>query len=88
LNTIPAVALGSVEVLRDGASAQYGADAIAGVVNLRLREARSGGAVIASMGGYDTDFTTARGEHSAQDGNQVSLASWVGLPIGEDGFLT
>lgn len=88
LNTIPAVALGSVEVLRDGASAQYGADAIAGVVNLRLREARSGGAVIASMGGYDTDFTTARGEHSAQDGNQVSLASWVGLPIGEEGFLT
>jgi iron complex outermembrane receptor protein len=43
LNTIPAAAISSVEVLRDGASAQYGSDAIAGVINLRLREARSGG---------------------------------------------
>ena len=43
LNTIPSVTLGTVEVLRDGASAQYGADAIAGVINLRLRQAKSGG---------------------------------------------
>ena len=41
LNTIPTAALDRIEVLRDGASAQYGSDAIAGVVNLRLREARS-----------------------------------------------
>ena len=46
LNTIPTVALDRIEVLRDGASAQYGSDAIAGVVNLRLREARSGGGEI------------------------------------------
>jgi outer membrane receptor protein involved in Fe transport len=39
LNTIPTLALSQVEVLRDGASAQYGSDAIAGVMNLRLREA-------------------------------------------------
>jgi iron complex outermembrane receptor protein len=39
LNTIPAAMVQSVEVLRDGASAQYGSDAIAGVINLRLREA-------------------------------------------------
>ena len=43
LNTVPTVALDRIEVLREGASAQYGSDAIAGVINLRLREARSGG---------------------------------------------
>ena len=43
LNAIPLAAIESVEVLRDGASAQYGSDAIAGVINLRLREARDGG---------------------------------------------
>ena len=45
LNTIPTVALDRIEVLRDGASAQYGSDAIAGVVNVRLREARSAAAL-------------------------------------------
>ncbi|WP_288417197.1 TonB-dependent receptor plug domain-containing protein, partial [uncultured Novosphingobium sp.] len=54
LNTIPTVALDRVEVLRDGASAQYGSDAIAGVINLRLREARSGGGASASYGQYET----------------------------------
>ena len=50
LNTIPTVALDRIEVLRDGASAQYGSDAIAGVINLRLREARSGGAATVNYG--------------------------------------
>src|SRR6185436_4415704 len=40
LNTVPTAAVDRVEVLRDGASAQYGADAIAGVMNIRLRSAR------------------------------------------------
>ncbi|WP_426042065.1 TonB-dependent receptor plug domain-containing protein [Brevundimonas sp. TWP2-3-4b1] len=88
LNTIPAITLGSVEVLRDGASAQYGADAIAGVINLRLREANSGGGLTAVYGVYDTKFDTARGSHDRHDGEQVSLAGWIGLPLGEDGFLT
>ncbi len=88
LNTIPSISLGSVEVLRDGASAQYGADAIAGVINLRLREASGGGGVTANYGIYDTDFTTARGEHSRRDGEQTSLAGWIGLPLFGDGFLT
>ena len=38
LNTIPNAIIQSIEVLRDGASAQYGSDAIAGVINLRLRD--------------------------------------------------
>lgn len=88
LNTVPSVALGSVEVLRDGASAQYGADAIAGVINLRLREASSGGGLTVNYGVYDTDYTTARGNHSASDGEQYSISGWVGLPLFEEGFLT
>ncbi len=88
LNTVPTSALGSVEVLRDGASAQYGSDAIAGVINLRLREARSGGNLTATVGRYDTEFDTARGSRSETDGQQVSINGWIGLPLGEEGFLT
>jgi iron complex outermembrane receptor protein len=88
LNTIPSVALDRVEVLRDGASAQYGADAIAGVINLRLREARSGGSVTANWGNYETNVNTARYKRNAHDGLTESLAGWVGLPLGADGFLT
>ena len=50
LNAIPMAAIESVEVLRDGASAQYGSDAIAGVINLRLREAREGGSTTVTVG--------------------------------------
>ncbi|QFU32483.1 TonB-dependent siderophore receptor [Brevundimonas sp. Bb-A] len=88
LNTIPSVTLGSVEVLRDGASAQYGSDAMAGVINLRLRQAREGGGLTLNYGRYDTEYDTARGSHEATDGEQTSLSGWVGLPLGEDGFVT
>lgn len=50
MNTIPTAAIQGIEVLRDGASAQYGSDAIAGVINVRLREANSGGNISASYG--------------------------------------
>ena len=43
ISTIPSIALRQVEVLRDGASAQYGSDAIAGVINFLLKDDRSGG---------------------------------------------
>ena len=88
LNTVPSVALDRVEVLRDGAAAQYGSDAIAGVVNLRLREARSGGGANVSYGQYSTNVTTARGSRDAHDGDTLTTAGWVGLPIGSEGFLT
>jgi iron complex outermembrane receptor protein len=88
LNTIPSVSLGSVEVLRDGASAQYGADAIAGVINLRLRQSDHGGGLTLNYGGYNTHFSTARGQRTEKDGEQTSLAGWVGLPLFGDGFLT
>ncbi len=88
LNTIPTVALDRIEVLRDGASAQYGSDAIAGVVNLRLREARSGGAASVTYGFYNTDIDTARGSRSRTGEPTVSVSGWQGLGFGEDGFLT
>ena len=55
LNAIPNVAIERVEVLRDGASALYGSDAIAGVINIRLREAREGG------GSHGFSFTRSTG---------------------------
>lgn len=88
LNTIPSVALDRVEVLRDGAAAQYGSDAIAGVVNLRLREARSGGGASVTYGQYITDVNTARGSRSERDGETVTVAGWQGLALGSDGFVT
>lgn len=88
LNAIPTAALGNVEILRDGASAQYGSDAIAGVVNLRLREARSGGSLSATYGQYNTDVDAARSSRKEEDGRTYNLSGWVGLPLGADGFLT
>ena len=52
LSVIPAIALRQVEVLRDGASAQYGSDAIAGVMNFQLKDAREGGAVEVRTGAH------------------------------------
>jgi iron complex outermembrane receptor protein len=88
LNTIPTVSVEQVEVLRDGASAQYGSDAIAGVINIRLREARSGGGVTANYGIYNTHYTVSRGNRTSRDGLTESVAAWQGLPLGDTGFLT
>lgn len=88
LNAIPLAAIERVEVLRDGASAQYGSDAIAGVINLQLRRASSGGGASVTLGQYDTDVDTARGSRSASDGGTVTASVWAGLPLGADGFLT
>jgi len=88
LNTIPTGALDRIEVLRDGASAQYGSDAIAGVVNLRLREASSGGGATFTAGQYYTTVSTARREEDEQDGATLTASGWQGFGLGSDGFLT
>jgi iron complex outermembrane receptor protein len=75
LNTIPLSAIDHIEVLRDGASAQYGSDAIAGVVNIILKSNPSGGAGIVQAG------VTERG-----DGANALIAANHGFRIGE-GFL-
>jgi iron complex outermembrane receptor protein len=54
MNLIPGLAIGRVEVLRDGAAAQYGSDAIAGVINIQLKNSASGGRVSATWGKYYT----------------------------------
>ncbi len=88
LNTIPTVALDRIEVLRDGASAQYGSDAIAGVVNLRLRQARAGGGAQVTYGFYDTDVQTANDRRHVTGENAVTASVWQGLGFGDDGYLT
>jgi iron complex outermembrane receptor protein len=54
LNMIPTLAIERLEVLRDGASSQYGSDAIAGVINIQLKKASRGGRAVASYGKYYT----------------------------------
>ncbi len=76
LSAIPAIALRQVEVLRDGASAQYGSDAIAGVMNFLLKDARSGGS-----------FELLTGAYGRGGGESVTFAGNVGLPWGESGFV-
>jgi iron complex outermembrane recepter protein len=88
LNAIPTAALDRVEVLRDGASAQYGSDAIAGVVNLRLKQASSGGGASVTYGQYLTTVKTARGERDEEDGATTTASAWQGFALGDDGFLT
>lgn len=88
LNTIPGVALDTIEVLRDGASAQYGSDAIAGVINLRLRQARSGGAATVDYGLYDTDVDTARGSRHVSGEHTFNASAWQGIGFGSDGYIT
>ncbi|MDP3802432.1 TonB-dependent siderophore receptor [Brevundimonas sp.] len=89
LNAIPTGALDRIEVLRDGASAQYGSDAIAGVVNLRLREASSGGGASFTAGRYYTTVDTARAEgRDVEDGTTLTASGWQGFGLGADGFLT
>ena len=75
ISTIPAIALRQVEVLRDGAAAQYGSDAIAGVMNFQLKDADAGGAVSLNAG-----------THLEGDGETYSVAANVGLPLGRGGF--
>jgi iron complex outermembrane recepter protein len=60
LNLIPTAAIGRIEVLRDGAAAQYGSDAIAGVINIVLKNAREGGSVSASFSQYVTTVDGVR----------------------------
>ena len=76
VGSIPAIAIDSVEVLRDGAAAQYGSDAIAGVINFKLKADASGFLARARLGGY--------GEG---DGEEATFEAGIGLPLGDAGFV-
>lgn len=75
LSVIPAIAIERVEVLRDGASAQYGSDAIAGVMNFVLREDPDSGQIEARVG-----------EYYEGDGTSKQIAGNVGFPLTDAGF--
>lgn len=87
LNTIPVAALQSIEVLRDGASALYGSDAIAGVINLRLRQARSGGGASVNASEYVTHVPALLDPRHETDGRTVTASVWQNVPIGDGGYL-
>jgi len=89
LNTIPNVALDHIEVLRDGASALYGSDAIAGVINVMLRHADHGGGADVTYGEYLTSFDGFYGRKAdIHDGATTTVDAWQGFQLGSDGFLT
>ena len=73
LNAIPIAAIARVEVLRDGASAQYGSDAIAGVVNVVLKGAERGGSLQVDLGQY-----------SAGDGTNGQISGDAGITYAGD----
>ncbi len=89
LNAIPASAINTIEVLRDGAAAQYGSDAIAGVINLNLKQDVNKLTVNLTTGANFTDkIGPFNGETRDYDGEVVNLGVNYGLPIGtEGGFI-
>lgn len=75
LNTIPLLAIDHVEILRDGAAAQYGSDAIAGVINIALKRRKGCEAVV----GY--------GQYSRGDGENYLASAYCGFAVGNDGVV-
>ena len=76
LRAIPMAAIGRVEVLRDGAAAQYGSDAIAGVINIVLKDAAAGG-----------EAALYGGTAGAAGGTRVGATVTSGFAIGDGGFV-
>jgi len=76
ISVIPSSALKQVEILRDGAAAQYGSDAIAGVINFVLKDDAEGGSLTARYGSYYEG-----------DGDTMEVSGNVGMPLTKDGFV-
>ncbi|WP_405600896.1 MULTISPECIES: TonB-dependent receptor plug domain-containing protein [unclassified Pseudoalteromonas] len=74
LNAIPANAIARIEVLRDGAAAQYGSDAIAGVINIVLKNASSGGSFSANYGANVTQMDGVPALKSVSEDSNGDLA--------------
>jgi iron complex outermembrane receptor protein len=81
LASIPSIAIKSLEILRDGASAQYGSDAIAGVLNFHFRDNPSGIEMTSRFGEYFP------GRGYGKDGWDRTVAANIGLPLGSQGFF-
>lgn len=76
ISVIPSAALKQVEVLRDGAAAQYGSDAIAGVMNFVLKDAADGGSI-----------SIKQGQYYEGDGDATIIDGNLGLALTDDGFV-
>ncbi|QIR13734.1 TonB-dependent receptor plug domain-containing protein [Shewanella aestuarii] len=76
ISVIPSAALKQVEVLRDGAAAQYGSDAIAGVMNFVLNDSADGGSI-----------SLTQGEYYEGDGTSTTIDANIGLPLTDAGFI-
>ncbi len=76
LNAIPAASIKRIEVLRDGAAAQYGSDAIAGVINIVLKDDAEAG-----------HFRISQGEYSESDGETTNIDLSKGFEFGDSGYL-
>lgn len=116
LNAIPPIAIDRIEVLRDGASSQYGSDAIAGVINVILKRGEGGRAQVTygqyysnvnnvetmtglqtdlagqpvalpGFGGGVYDINTTGKDRKARDGETLTFAANIGLPVGDSGYL-
>ena len=96
VSVIPAIAIRQVELLKDGAAAQYGSDAISGVLNFQLKDARQGSSFEIRQGMYadrnagDPSTCGVVGASCAAIGNRAgsySVAGNTGLPLGDSGFL-
>ena len=93
ISVIPSIALRQVEVLRDGASAQYGSDAIAGVINFQLKDASSGGSIEVRSGQFaDANPGSSSGfggqyTFAGENGLSYAVAANLGMPMGDNGFF-
>lgn len=83
-NTLPMTAVKRVEVLHDGASAQYGSDAVAGVINVVLDDQPSGGEMRLGYGAHHTDVS-AIGQ-TLTDGETFTASAHYGVPLANGGF--
>src|SRR3984885_6259272 len=83
LSFIPEAAIDHVEVLLDGAAAQYGTDAISGVVNIILKHKSSGGQFSATAGNYYNNG----GRAIKGGGESYDLSYNMGLPLFDKGFV-
>ncbi|NNE14083.1 MAG: TonB-dependent receptor [Saprospiraceae bacterium] len=86
LNAIPTSAIDKIEVLRDGAAAQYGSDAIAGVINIKLKENVDEFKVSVNTGAnFTSEIGAFGGETKSYDGESVVVGANYGIGLGDNG---
>ena len=90
MNAIPSAAIERLEVLRDGAASQYGSDAIAGVINVVMRNS-VGTSVTGHYGGYNTSYEPIFGSDTKRkmtDGQNLQLSIYHGMKLSEKGRIS